>query len=103
MNVIIKISKVITSEFQLFSRRVGVAMRSYHESGHALFEGSLDTEVFTLRINDLFDCLNSRLPEEGFRLDSPQMTVNIRITESSSFMQFFSILLILFNKSMRKK
>jgi len=61
--------------FQLLSRTVGLAMRSYREAGNEIFEGSQSTETFTLAMNDVFDSLNSRLPKEGLTLSSPQMAV----------------------------
>lgn len=52
---------------QLFSRSVARGLNFYREKGHPQFKNSEETEKFTLDLNNIFDCLNSKLPLVGLR------------------------------------
>lgn len=62
----------------IFSNAVADGIR-YYQSESPLLKGVEGTIKFTKRINDLFDCLNRKLPREGIRSDSKDIAVSIAI------------------------
>ncbi|KAG0416296.1 hypothetical protein HPB47_006512 [Ixodes persulcatus] len=60
---------------QLFSRSVALGLRYYREKDTPGLQDSLGTEEFTLLVNNLFDALNAKIPDEGIRINSPQIRI----------------------------
>jgi len=63
--------------FQLFSKTMADAIMFYRERGVLNLKHSFDTEMFTRRLNDLFDCLNTSKPLQGITKNSGQIRVSV--------------------------
>lgn len=51
---------------------VGIEYRTHNVNG---FKDSLETQDFTVKINDLFDAMNRKFPAEGVRKNSHDIEV----------------------------
>ncbi|KAH9374512.1 hypothetical protein HPB48_021021 [Haemaphysalis longicornis] len=60
---------------QLFSRGTALGLEVYRKQGLPGLEASEGTEVFTRRLNDLFDALNAKFPKEAVRPGSPKQEI----------------------------
>ncbi|KAL1417159.1 hypothetical protein MTO96_000642 [Rhipicephalus appendiculatus] len=60
---------------QLFSRSTAIGLKIYREAGVTELQDSFGTEIFTKTVNDVFDALNAKHPQEGIRKGSPKIQV----------------------------
>ncbi|KAH7977999.1 hypothetical protein HPB49_004133 [Dermacentor silvarum] len=58
---------------QLFSRSIAIGLKIHREAGVVELQDCSGTEAFTKIMNDLFDALNAKHPQEGIRRGSPRI------------------------------
>ena len=63
--------------FQIFSNSVSNGLKFYLSHNYKQFEGYEATADFCLRINNIFDALNRKQPNQGLMLDSKDFKVII--------------------------
>lgn len=54
---------------------MAMGLRFYREQNCEGLEDSLETELFTLQMNSMFDALNRKCPAEGIRKNSKDIEV----------------------------
>ncbi|KAL5239065.1 hypothetical protein ACI65C_006475 [Semiaphis heraclei] len=60
---------------QLFIKSVAVGLRFYRDRQPDFFKDSIETEQFTLMLNNIFDAVNQKFPKEGIKQNSHDLEV----------------------------
>lgn len=75
---------------KLFSNSVATGLCYYRQCGATGFELSEDTEDFTRSMNNVFDALNCKVPNEGVRIGGKYYNVNM-LYSSHSIISFYAV------------
>lgn len=65
LRVIIATILICNLLLQIFSKSVAVGLKRYLDNGYAQFKGCEGTIEFCQHMNDIFDALNRKHPNEG--------------------------------------
>ncbi|KAF0705158.1 THAP-type domain-containing protein, partial [Aphis craccivora] len=60
---------------QIFSNSMAVGLQFYRTQNCNGFDDSLETQLFTTKINDMFDAMNRKFPAEGIRENSKDLEI----------------------------